>query len=122
MLVRRYCPKKDFAIQLSRKLREIPGVPKPLLQEAMRGILPEPIRTRRFKANFNEVYWTGLSRNLPHLEAMVDPSLIDDLEIFNKKQLIEVMRQHAAGIGDVRSGSRIATSLALIAWFDRLRI
>jgi asparagine synthase (glutamine-hydrolysing) len=110
-----------YCLSLPRELREIPGVPKPLLQEAMKGILPEPIRTRRFKRNFNEVYWQGLARNLPDLEEMVRQSQIDELNIFDKSQLIQVMRQHAIGIGDVRSGSRISSSLALIAWFDQMK-
>lgn len=110
-----------YCLSLPRECREIPGVPKPLLQAAMRGILPEPIRTRRLKRNFNEVYWKGLVQNLPDLEDMVRQSRIDELEIFDKSQLIEVMRQHAIGVGDVRSGSRISSSLAAIAWFDRIK-
>ncbi len=110
-----------YCLSLPRELREIPGIPKPLLQEAMKGILPEPIRTRRFKRNFNEVYWKGLRQNLPDLEEMVRQSSIDELGIFDKSQLIQVMRQHAIGIGDVRSGSRISSSLALIAWFDQMK-
>ena len=99
--------------------REKPGIRKPLLQGAMRGILPEAIRTRRFQPSFNDIYWTGLQQNLPHLEEMVDRSQIDELGIFDKQQLIQVMLQHAVGIGDARSGNRINTSLALIAWFDQ---
>ncbi|NEU82314.1 asparagine synthase-related protein [Nostoc sp. UIC 10630] len=111
----------SYCLSLPRELREIPGVPKPLLQVAMHEILPEPIRTRRFKGNFNEVYWQGLAKNLPHLEEMVAQSRIDDLGILDKQQLIQAMRQHAIGIGDVRSGSRISSSLAAIAWFDQMK-
>ncbi len=109
-----------YCLSLPRQLLEVPGVPKPLLQEAMGGILPEPIRTRKYKSNFNQVYWQGLSQNLSHLEAMVRQSQIGELGIFNKDKLIEVMRQHAIGIGDVKSGSRISSSLAAIAWFDQI--
>jgi asparagine synthase (glutamine-hydrolysing) len=108
-----------YCLGLPRELREIPGMSKPLLHFAMDGILPEPILTRRFKASFNDVYWTGLSRNLLHLEEMVERSQIDELGIFDKRQLIQAMRQHANGIGDVRSGNSINISLALIAWFDQ---
>ncbi|MBH8566117.1 hypothetical protein I8748_28835 [Nostoc sp. CENA67] len=110
-----------YCLSLPRELREIPGVSKPLLQVAMDGILPEPIRTRQFKGNFNEVYWQGLAKNLPNLEEMVNQSRIDELGIFDKQQLIQAMRQHAIGIGDVRSGSRISSSLAAIAWFDQMK-
>jgi asparagine synthase (glutamine-hydrolysing) len=111
-----------YCFSLPREVREVPGVSKPLLQEAMAGILPESIRTRRLKANFNEVYWRGLVQNLPDLEEMVRQSAIDDLGIFDKGKFIEAMRQHALGVGDIRSGSRITSSLAVIAWFDRLPI
>jgi asparagine synthase (glutamine-hydrolysing) len=108
-----------FCLGLPRELREQPGIRKPLLYSAMRGTLPEPIRTRRFQPSFNDVYWTGLSRNLPQLEDMILSSQIDQLGIFDKQQLIQVMRQHAIGIGDARIGGRINASLAMIAWFDQ---
>ena len=111
-----------FCLGLPRELREVPGVRKPVLRAAMKGILPEPIRTRRFWPSFNEVYWTGLSRNLQHLEDMIYQSKIDALGIFDKQKLIKVMREHAVGIGDGVSGSRINSSLALIAWFDRVEV
>jgi len=111
-----------YCLSIPREIREVPGVVKPVLQEAMRNILPEPIRTRQFKGDFNEVYWTGLSHNLHHLENMVNQSQISELGILNKQQLIQALRQHVSGIGDVRSGSRISRSLALIAWFDQLKL
>ena len=86
----------------------------------MDKILPQPILTRRFKGNFNDVYWQGLSQNLIHLENMVEQSKIDKLGIFDKQQLIQAMRQHANGIGDIKNGSRISISLAAIAWFDKI--
>lgn len=111
----------SYCLGLPREFREVPGMVKPLLQSAMGGILPEAIRTRRFKANFNAVYWQGLSRRLTQLETMVQESAIADLGIFDKTRLIEVLRQHSLGIGDVKSGSRISSSLAVIAWFDQLQ-
>ena len=110
-----------FCLGLPRELREIPGVSKPILKSAMSGILPEPILNRRFKVSFDEVYWKGLGQNLPYLEEMVHQSSIDELGIFDKSHLIQVMRQHAIGIGNVRTGSRISNSLALIAWFDQTK-
>lgn len=110
-----------YCLGLPKNLATIPGIAKPLLNVAMRGILPEPIRTRRLKVSFNEVYWTGLSQNLPHLEQMVEESRMNDLGIFDKRQLIQAMRQHALGIGDVRSGSQISRLLAAIAWFDQMK-
>jgi hypothetical protein len=110
-----------FALALPRDLKEAPDATKPLLQTAMRGALPEPICTRRWKRSFNEVYWAGLLRNLPRLEAMVRRSRIKELGVFDTDHLLRVLRQHALGIGDARAGGRIAASLALIAWFDQFQ-
>lgn len=111
-----------YCFSLPREWRTVPGAAKPLLQEAMAGILPEAIRTRRLKANFNEVYWRGLVQNLPALEEMVKKSAVRELDIFDQGKLIEAMGQHALGIGNVKNGSRITSSLAVIAWFDQLSV
>lgn len=110
-----------LCLALPMKVRQIPGVKKPILQAAMRGILPEAILNRRFKRSFNDVYWLGLSQNLLSLEDMVRNSHIDDLGLFNKEQLLQAMRQHAIGIGGVMAGGRINSSLALIAWYEQIQ-
>jgi asparagine synthase (glutamine-hydrolysing) len=107
-----------YCLGLPRTFREVPGTPKPLLTVAMRDILPEPIRMRRLKVSFNEVYWRGLGQHLPYLEQMVEKTPLNDWDIFEKEQFIQALRQHALGIGDVRSGSRIGRLLAAIAWFN----
>jgi asparagine synthase (glutamine-hydrolysing) len=108
-----------FCLGLPCDVRQVPGVKKPVLQEAMCEVLPEPIRTRYVKRSFNAVYWTGLVRHLPHLEAMVRGSRIHELGLLDARLLIEAMRQHAVGIGTAMAGGRINSTLALIAWFDQ---
>ena len=103
-----------YSLSLPRAIREVPGLPKPLLQEAMRDILPLTILKRRYKGNFNEVYWKGFNQNLPILEELAKNS--PSQNIFDRAQLIEVMREHAIGVGDIPSGSRISSSLAVMAW------
>lgn len=110
----------SFCLGLPRAVKEIPGMPKPVLQTAMQGVLPETIRTRRDKKSFNDIYWLGLSKHLPQLEAMVRTSQINDLGVFDADQLIQVMRQAAVGIGNVPASCRINPTLALIAWFDQM--
>jgi asparagine synthase (glutamine-hydrolysing) len=111
----------SYSLGLPRSLREVPGVTKPILKAAMKDILPEPIRTRKYKGNFNQVYWQGLSQNLANLENMVAQSKIDDLGVFDTVSLITALQQHTLGIGSVPSGSRISLALAVIAWFDRIQ-
>jgi asparagine synthase (glutamine-hydrolysing) len=48
-----------FGLGIQMKLQAVPGTLKPVLAEAMRGILPENIRTCHRKGHFNEVYYLG---------------------------------------------------------------
>jgi asparagine synthase (glutamine-hydrolysing) len=109
-----------FTLGLSRSLRAVPGMVKPVLQTAMRGILPEAIRTRPDKRGFDDVYGLGLTRNLPLLEQMVRSSAIRELGIFDLEKLISILHQASLGIGDVRACDRLDKTLAVIVWFDQI--
>jgi asparagine synthase (glutamine-hydrolysing) len=85
----------------------------------MRGVLPEPIRTRREKRGFNDVYWRGLARNLTRLEGMARASGLCDLGLLDAAKLVEAMRQAALGVGDLNACERIDKTLALVAWFEK---
>ncbi len=53
----------EFCLRVPRAVRESLGTRKPVLREAMRGIVPEPIRARRDKRGFNDIYWCGLAQS-----------------------------------------------------------
>jgi asparagine synthase (glutamine-hydrolysing) len=94
-----------------------PGKQKPILAEAMRDVLPEEIRTRKGKSHFNEVFFIGLSRNLPMLERLVDIAPVDDLELLDKPTLLNCLRQAALGIGHSAQGvDRLNLTLCLLKW------
>ena len=50
------------------------GTPKPLLATAMRGILPESVRTRPKSGFFNETVYRGLSSHRDALRRLVADS------------------------------------------------
>src|SRR5262249_19091193 len=108
-----------YCLGIPEHFRAIVGQRKPVLREAMRGILPEAIRTRPAKCHFNPVYWGGLARHLRPLRDMVQSSRCD-IGIFCKTELLRVMEQAAMGTGDAVACERINKSLAWIAWFDGL--
>ncbi|MBE8990359.1 asparagine synthase-related protein [Nostoc sp. LEGE 12450] len=110
----------SFCLGLPRSIREIPGMPKPVLQTAMQGVLPEAVRTRKDKRSFNDNYCLGLSKHLLQLETMVQTSGIRELGIFDQSQLIRFMHQAAVGIGDMPTCGRINITLSLIAWFEQM--
>jgi asparagine synthase (glutamine-hydrolysing) len=110
----------SFSLSLPYSLRIKPGVAKPVLQSSMKGILPEPIRTRLWKRHFNDPYRLGLTRRLGAVEAMVQRSSIDELDIFDRGSLLDAIRCVAAGLGDMSGGFHINNAVSLIAWHDQL--
>ncbi|MFI5208203.1 MAG: asparagine synthetase B family protein [Gemmatimonadales bacterium] len=50
------------------------GVPRALLRDAMRGVLPEPVRARTWKADFSWAANTGMIRDLQQIEAHISHS------------------------------------------------
>jgi asparagine synthase (glutamine-hydrolysing) len=109
-----------FALGLPPSVRCDPLRRKPQLEEATRGILPEPIRTRREKRGFDDVYGRGLARNLGSLERLVEASPAHELGILDKAELVRAMRQASMGMGGVEARERIDKTLALVAWLDQV--
>ena len=109
-----------FGLALPLELRENPSMWRPVFQAAMQGILPDPIRNRKYKRDYNERYWAGLNQNMKKLEDMVRRSSIDELGIFDKESLLRVLRDHAVGMGGPTAMNSISNSLAVIAWFGQL--
>jgi asparagine synthase (glutamine-hydrolysing) len=94
-----------------------PGSRKPLLAEAMRGLLPDAIRTRRSKGHFDEVYYLGLARNLSALEALVRRAPIADLELFDKDVLVDCLHRAALGAANGLHGLiRLNSTLTFLKW------
>jgi asparagine synthase (glutamine-hydrolysing) len=110
-----------YALGLPRQFRSVPGERKPVLQTALRGILPEEICIRRDKRGFDDIYGFGLARNLEYLEQMAQVSPLQQLGILDAEKLIPVMRDVALGIGDIRARERMDKTLALVAWFDQFQ-
>jgi asparagine synthase (glutamine-hydrolysing) len=105
-----------YGLGMQARLRPEPGRLKPVLGEGMRGLLPEAIRYRARKGTFNEVYYLGLSRNLPYLLAMIDRAPIDDLDIVDKAILSRSLREAALGGAHVRQLHRLNLTLSLVRW------
>jgi asparagine synthase (glutamine-hydrolysing) len=109
-----------YCLSLPAAIKAQPDRSKPVLAEAMRGVLPDKIRQRFRKGHFNEVYYSGLSRNLPHLEALVEQAPIDDLGLFDKEVLLQCLQQTALGIGkNLNATDRLNITLALLKWLSQ---
>jgi asparagine synthase (glutamine-hydrolysing) len=90
---------------------------KPILADALHDVLPALIRNRPGKGHFNEVFYRGLARNRPLLEALVQRAPVDDLEILDKAELIRCLNQAALGVGPSGpGGDRLNLTLCLLKW------
>nr|UXE46010.1 asparagine synthetase [glutamine-hydrolyzing] 3 [uncultured bacterium] len=62
-----------FLISIPGEIQNRNGVPRALLREAMRGILPETIRARTWKADFSTLVTDGISKDLEHIAGVLSP-------------------------------------------------
>lgn len=98
-----------------------PGRPKAVLREAMADLLPAPIRGRALKVPFNDLYARGLRTHGDALIALCRTArhpLIT--EMFDVETLCRAVREAQLGLGDSYSWDRVNSSLALVAWLERL--
>jgi asparagine synthase (glutamine-hydrolysing) len=110
-----------FALGARRRFHPPPSRrQKPILAAALRGTLPDPILDRRAKGNFNALYYRGLSRNLPALEALVRDSKCDAMGLFDKAELVACMRDMAVGVRGLDGMVGLNSALAVIKWLSLL--
>jgi asparagine synthase (glutamine-hydrolysing) len=110
----------SFGLGLHARLRPDPNRRKEILADAMRDILPEPIRTRKHKAPFNEVFYLGLARNLPALEQLVRDAPIDGLDLLDKNTLLTCLQKAALGASSGLKGMiRLNVTLTFLKWFTQ---
>nr|BFD86763.1 hypothetical protein StreXyl84_61640 [Streptomyces sp. Xyl84] len=98
-----------------------PGRPKAVLREAMADLLPARISRRTAKVPFDGLYARGLRT---HGGALIDlcRSARHPLvaEMFDVPLLCRAVREARFGLGDAHSWDRVNSSLALVAWLERL--
>ncbi|MFJ3307648.1 asparagine synthase-related protein [Streptomyces sp. NPDC086549] len=98
-----------------------PGRPKAVLRAAMADLLPAPISGRAVKVPFDDLYARGLRA---HGDELIDlcrsarHPLIS--EMFDVETLCQAVREARLGTGDSYSWDRLNSSLALVAWLERL--
>ncbi|MGW7639784.1 asparagine synthase-related protein [Streptomyces decoyicus] len=98
-----------------------PGRPKAVLREAMADLLPAPIRGRAVKVPFNDLYSRGLRRHGDELIALCRSARHPLIaEMFDVETLCRAVREAQFGLGDSYCWDRVNSSLALVAWLERL--
>ncbi|MEU0009217.1 asparagine synthase-related protein [Streptomyces sp. NPDC006314] len=98
-----------------------PGRPKAVLRAAMADLLPAPIRGRAVKVPFDDLYARGLRRHGDELIALCRSARHPLIaEMFDVETLCRAVREAQLGTGDAHSWDRVNSSLALVAWLERL--
>jgi len=97
-----------FLIAIPGQVQNRGGVPRGLLREAMRGILPEVIRTRTTKGDFTDLVNASVDRDLDHMASRLWPRSLG----------VELGYLQAGGVADkiVRVDSRVPRTDALDSW------
>ena len=106
-----------FGLGMQSRIEPEPGKMKPVLVEAMRGRLPDKISSRRGKRGFNEVYYLGLGRNLPHLEALVRQAPLEGM--INKELFIQHLQEGSLAGVPPRGMQHLSYMLSLLTWLSQ---
>lgn len=104
----------SFSLGMQSRILPDPGNMKPVLAEAMRGILPDMIRCRQHKGGFNETYYLGLARNRHHLESLIQQAPLEGM--IDKHLLIQHLREGSLAVVPVRHLQHLNHILALLKW------
>jgi hypothetical protein len=95
------------------------GIPRQLLREAMRGILPESIRTRTDKADFTRFVNAGIVESLPAIVRVLSGNCLGaQLGYFDRDRLAPEVARLSAGLAghDCASSWDIADVFGLEVW------
>jgi asparagine synthase (glutamine-hydrolysing) len=93
-----------------------PGEMKSLLFRAMKGILPETVRTRRQNASTGHAVYLGLRKEWPQIERMTRKTILSELGIVNAEKFREALL--LARCGHAADLQVLLSTLALEAWLQ----
>ncbi len=108
-----------FLMAIPGEVQNHEGVPRAILREAMRGILPERVRARRWKADFTEATNHGVAQDLAAIRARLGPgSLGVRMGYVDGGRLQPAVDRMAAGLAgkEATDGWDLVDLLGLEAW------
>ncbi len=107
-------PLVEFALSLPIHMKVRPGTHKWILREAMRGVLPESVRTRSTKGGMDaRIFWT-LHHEAPLINQLLHDPLLGQLGCINVDELrkmVDVARQ-----GEYHHTVHLFSVLSLETW------
>jgi asparagine synthase (glutamine-hydrolysing) len=111
-----YRPLVELALGLPAQLCAQPMARKWILREAMRGVLPERVRTRPGKGSIDGSLARSLAREAEWMRALLDCSVLVEMGLVNHAALMRAIEEGAQGT-DFQRGAIVRT-LALECWLQ----
>jgi asparagine synthase (glutamine-hydrolysing) len=114
-----YRPLVEFAVRLPPNLRARPHAHRWVLREAMRGILPESVRTRVGKQDTGDALAWSLTVERARLALLLQDPILAELGIVDAAKLRAVFdaAPHQSGRGNYVHGALLST-LTVEAWLQ----
>ena len=109
-----YRPLVEFSLRLPAAMRSRPLAPKWVLRESMRGVLPEPIRTRPGKGGIEARVLWALAAERSRISDILKHSLLGDLGIIKPQTVGDAVRRAASG--EAPNVVMLLSVLALDTW------
>jgi asparagine synthase (glutamine-hydrolysing) len=109
-----YRPLVELGLRLPPSMRAQPLVPKWVLREAMKGVLPEPIRVRTGKGAIDARLTWGFSQERRRLSAVLADSTLASLGILRRDRLDAAVDRAARG--EAQSITTLLAALSLETW------
>ena len=111
-----YRPLVEFALGLPAQLCAQPMARKWILREAMRGVLPETVRTRPGKGSIDGSLARTLSREAGWMRALLERSTLVEMGLVDDAALVRAIEDGEPGAEDQRAA--IVRTLALECWLQ----
>jgi len=109
-----YRPLLEFVLRLPPTMRCQPYAAKFIAREALRGILPEPVRLRTGKGGTGARMIWGIEREFERIMPWLRQPVLADLGCIDPKRLRQAVRK--ARRGKVNSTVALLETLALESW------
>ena len=104
----------DFSLAVPHERKNRAGQFKPILREAMRGILPEVVRTRKDKGNLGTLVIRSMSRQWARLEPILRSPVLSELGFVDQGALFDMLR--GLSFGQARRTPLLTAPLSLEMW------
>jgi asparagine synthase (glutamine-hydrolysing) len=111
-------PLVEFALRLPHQLRSRPYAQRWILREAMRGILPERVRTRIGKPETGDVLLWSFKASHARLRGLVESPILADLGLINPDRFRDAFEACFKTNATLAHQTSLFPTLALEAWLQ----